>query len=287
MTISGFTFVRNGNKYGYPFVESIQSLLPLCDEIVVAVGNSDDGTLETIQSMNSPKIRILETTWDDSLRTGGHILAQQTDLALREVKGDWAFYLQADEVVHENDLEQIRNATQDALGDESIEGLLFKYHHFYGSYRYVGDSRRWYRREIRIVRNHIGASSWGDAQGFRIDGRKLRVKLIDAFIYHYGWVKPPHTQQQKQETFNRLWHTDDWIKRNVKSVPEFDYSNGGKLALFQGTHPKVMDQRIRQEDWIFNYDERKVQQTLRERILDRLERMTGYRIAEYKNYDLL
>jgi glycosyltransferase involved in cell wall biosynthesis len=284
MTISGFSFVRNGVLYDYPFLESIRSILPLCDEFILAVGNSSDDTLARVRALNEPKIKIVDTVWDDSLRSGGAILAHQTDIALRHTTGDWAFYLQADEVVHEKDLSLIRDGMEKYLRDKSVEGLLFKYLHFYGSYRYVGDSRRWYRREIRILRNGIGAHSWGDAQGFRIDSRKMKVRLIDATIYHYGWVKRPDIQQRKQRSFNRLWHSDDWISDHIKAAAEYNYSAGGKLQLFQGTHPRVMQERVRAEDWNYTYDEKQVSQTIRERFLDWLERKTGYRPAEYKNY---
>ncbi len=287
MKISGFSFVRNGTLYGYPFVESIQSLLPLCDEFVIAVGRSEDDTLRKIQSIRSSKIRIIETVWDDSLRTGGHVLAQQTDIALQQTSGDWAFYLQADEVVHEKDLDMIRDEAGRYLTDTAIEGLLFNYKHFYGSYRYVGASRRWYRREIRAVKNGIGVQSWGDAQGFRIGNRKLRVKQIGASIYHYGWVKPPRIQQQKQRTFNRLWHSDSWIEEHVKGGEQFDYAGGGKLELFKGTHPRVMEIKVNEENWDFAYDSTRVQQPMKERVLDWVERKTGYRVAEYKNYELI
>lgn len=103
MKIAGFTFVRNAIKFDYPIIEAITSILPICDEVVVAVGNSEDDTLGLIKSINSPKIKIIETIWDDSLREGGRVLAVETDKALAAVSPDvdWCFYIQGDEVVHE------------------------------------------------------------------------------------------------------------------------------------------------------------------------------------------
>jgi glycosyltransferase involved in cell wall biosynthesis len=287
MKVSGFSFVRNAVKFDYPFLESISSILPLCDEFVVAVGTSDDDTLERLRSFGSPKIRIIETVWDESERSGGKVLAQQTNIALEQVTGDWAFYLQADEVVHENDLPVIERAMKENLNRSHIEGLLFNYLHFYGSYAYVGASRRWYRREIRIIRNGIGARSWGDAQGFRIDNRKMRVKQIDASIYHYGWVKPPTVQMLKQQTFNRLWHDDGWVKEHVGSQAEFDYSNGGTLKPFRGTHPQVMRERVASQHWRFTYEPSRAKQSIKERLSDWFEARTQIRLGEYKNYILI
>ena len=287
MKVSGVSFVRNAIKFDYPFLESISSILPLCDEFIVAVGKSEDQTLQLLQSLGSPKIKIIETVWDDALREGGAILAQQTNVALHQATGDWAFYLQADEVVHESELPSIQSAMERFLSDRRVEGLLFSYNHFYGSYRYVGNSRRWYRREIRVVRNGVGVQSWGDAQGFRIDGRKLRVKPVDASIYHYGWVKPPSIQQAKQLSFNKLWHSDQWVEKNITKTAEYDYSQGGKLSVFHGSHPAAMKKRIEAEDWKFEYNSAKVRQSLKEKTLGWIEAKTGVRIGEYKNYEII
>jgi glycosyltransferase involved in cell wall biosynthesis len=287
MKVVGFTFVRNGVIYDYPFLESIHSLLPLCDELIVAVGRSNDKTLEQIQSLQSSKIRIIETIWDDTLRKSGTILSQQTNLALDQVTGDWAIYLQADEVLHEKEYAIIKNAMALYQSMNKVEGLLFHYKHFYGSYNYIGNSRRWYRREIRIVRPSSKVRSWGDAQGFRIDRRKLRVKLIDATIYHYGWVKPPDIQQLKQKYFNKLWHSDEWMDQHVGKIVEYDYYQGGKLKLFEGMHPAVMSERVHKQNWHFHYEQNKVQQPLKEKLLDSIEEKCGWRIGEYKNYVII
>jgi glycosyltransferase involved in cell wall biosynthesis len=287
MRISGFSFIRNGVIYDYPFLESLRSLLPLCDEVVLAVGQSDDDTLRRIEALNSPSIRIIPTVWDDSLREGGSILAQQTNIALDAVRGDWAVYLQADEVLHENDYDKICRAILDASADPRVEGLLFPYQHFYGSYEYVGASRRWYRNEVRVVRTGIGVRSWGDAQGFRIGSRKLKVKPVDAYVYHYGWVRPPDLQQRKQRSFHRYWHTDEWISSHVGDSEKFDYAKGGRLRRFTGTHPAVMKQRITMQDWRFEYDPRRAGGPFKDRVLDWLEEKTGLRPGEYRNYELL
>lgn len=290
MKVVGFTFVRNAIKYDYPVLESINSLLPLCDELAVAVGNSEDDTLALIQKINSPKIHIIETVWDDSLREGGRVLAVETDKALAVVPADadWAIYLQADEVLHEADYAAIRAGMERWKDDESVQGLLLNYRHFYGSYDYVGDSYRWYRREIRIVRPGIGVASYRDAQGFRLsDNSKLRVKLLDATVHHYGWVKTPAAMQRKQETFNKLWHSDEWVAQNVAPAEEFDYSQVDSLQRFVGTHPSVMLARIRQQNWRYDHDMSRNQHRFKDQFKRWLEQLTGYRLGEYCNYKLV
>ncbi len=284
--VSGFTFIRNGIRFDYPFRESITSLLPLVDELVIAVGDSDDGTREAVLGLNSPKIRVIDTQWDENLRTGGAILAQQTDIALKEIDGDWGIYLQGDEVLHEDDTDLIENALAHYSQDPDIEGLLFDYIHFYGSYSTVGDSRKWYRREIRAIRNGIGVRSWGDAQGFRRDGKKLRVAHVPARVYHYGWVKPPEVQRQKLTSFHRLWHPDSWVENRIASPDSFEYADGGRLSAFDGSHPWVMMDRIRKSDWHFDPKRSQERIGLKDKLLTAVEDMTGWRPGEYRNYIL-
>ncbi|MFY9309518.1 MAG: glycosyltransferase family 2 protein [Bacteroidia bacterium] len=289
MKVSGFTIVRNAIKYDYPIVEAIQSILPVCDEVVVAVGNSDDGTLELIKNIQSDKIKIVETVWDDSLRVGGAVLADETNKAFTAISddSDWAFYIQGDEIIHEQFLPAIRETMLKYKNAPEVEGLLFNYTHFYGSYDYIGDSRQWYRKEIRIIKNDKFISSYKDAQGFRKNGRKLNVKPVDASIFHYGWVKPPAAQQAKQQSFHKLWHDDTWMKEHIPEVEEFDYSAIDSLAHFKGQHPQVMKERINRMNWCFSFDPTKRRLSFKQRFLGWIESSTGWRIGEYKNYKIV
>ncbi len=289
MKVSGFTFIRNAIKYDYPIVEAIRSILPLCDEIIVAVGNSDDNTRELIQNIGDPRIKIIDTFWDDSLREGGRVLAVETDKAFDAIDpdSDWAVYIQGDEVLHEKYIPNIKKAMEKWLNDKNVDGLLFDYQHFYGSYSYIGDSRRWYRREVRVVRNDKNIRSYKDAQGFRKSNLPLKVKKADAAMYHYGWVKPPEAQQAKQQSFNKLWHTDEWVEKKVPKVDSFDYSKIDSVALFKGTHPEVMKERIKALNWEFTFDPSKKKLPFKSLFLRELEKLTGWRPGEYKNYRLI
>lgn len=289
MKVSGFTFIRNALKYDYPVVEAVRSILPLCDEVVVAVGRSEDATRELVAGIDPAKVRIIDTVWDDSLREGGRVLAVETDKAKAALAPDtdWAVYIQGDEVLHENSHAAVRAAMQRHLHEPHVEGLLFDYVHFYGAYDLVGDSRRWYRREVRIVRPDAAIRSWRDAQGFRKDGRPLRVKPAHGTIHHYGWVKHPAQQQAKQKTFNALWHDDHWLKQHVGEADAYDYATIDSLAPFTGTHPAVMKERIARMNWNFTFDPAKRVRKLKDRMLMAIEKATGWRIGEYRNYRLL
>lgn len=290
MRVAGFLFIRNAIKYNYPVEASIRSLLPLCDEVIVSIGKSEDDTEGLIRSIGSPKIKIHHTVWDDSLLKGGRVLAVETDKAFDQVPSDidWCIYLQGDEVIHENDYPAIRRSMEQYKDDPRVEGLLFKYRHFYGSYDYIGDSRRWYSHEIRVIRNDKSIRSYRDAQGFRKDGRKLQVKPIDAFIYHYGWVRHPMHQLQKHLEFEKLYDSDR-LARNIssKQTQEFDYSSIDSLVHFTGTHPAPMRCIIEKQNWHFSADISKKKFTLKTWLLYWIERYTGRRLFDYRNYKII
>ena len=291
MQVSGFSFVRNGIKLGYPVTEAIRSILPICDEFIIAVGKSEDDTLEQIKAIGDSKIRIIETEWDKNMFVRGQINSFQTNIALKECIGDWCFYIQADEVMHEKFLPLIEAEMKKFLHDDGVQGLLFDYLHFWGSYDYYQDSRRWYRHEIRIIKNNFGIESWESAQGFRRIGRKVRVVKIDADIYHYGWVRPPKVMKEKQIAFQSLRHDEAWLQKTFADTPkEFDYGDPKYLAKFEETHPEVMKERIKELNWDFSKG--KYAGNPHEKLFSRIrsyfeDKVIHYRIGEYKNYILL
>ncbi|MEP6763294.1 MAG: glycosyltransferase family 2 protein [Gemmatimonadaceae bacterium] len=248
VTISGFMVVRNAVLMKYPVVEAIKSILPVVDEFVVAVGAGDDNTRDLVAAIDSSKIRIVDTVWDRSRNRGGHILAEKTNEALALCRGTWCFYLQADEIVHERDLPAIRAACATYASNLQIEALLFSYVHFYGSFHVVARARNWYRNEVRIVRNGIGARSIGDAQSFSVDKRKPQVARIDAHIMHYGWAKPPVDMGRKVSQF-AFWYERGFVESDRPAVFQFRQLYG--LAPFTGTHPQVMHALVAAQDWKF------------------------------------
>jgi len=288
MKVTGFTFIKNAIKFDYPIIESINSILPICDEFVIAVGKSDDDTLKLIEGIKSDKIRIIHTVWDESKREGGVVLAAETDKAYAAIKDDtdWAFYIQGDEVIHEKYLDTIYESMVRYKDDMKVDGLLFNYLHFFGSYDYVGRSSQWYKHEIRVVRYDKSVCSYRDAQGFRKgDNKKLVVKPIDAYVYHYGWVKDPRTMKSKQLNAIKYYRDDEWIDKNIAKGDEFDYSNIDCLLPFDGTHPKVMTERIKSRNWKFDHDISKNKIRLKERFKGFMKKYLGWNL-DYQNYIL-
>ncbi len=294
--ISGFTFVRNGFTYGYPFLASIRSLLPIVDELVVVVGDSTDGTREAIEELGDHKIKIIDSIWDEESRTNGKIFAQQTNIGIAHTKGNWCFHLQVDEVLHESAKETILAYIQTANGLDEIDGLIFPFYHFWGDYDHIRNTRKTHRFEIRAFKNNRNVFSYHDSQGFRKytsfntyeaneKGAKLNVLNTGVPVYHYSYARNPRLMQKKFIYFNRFYHDDSWIKRHINRIT-FDYRDVDKLELFKGEHPVYMKEIINRKDWDFIHDISKSNMSLRYRFLYEFEKLTNYRLFEYKNYKL-
>ena len=316
MKISGFTFVKNATKLYYPVKESILSILPVVDEFVIALGKSDedDYTKEEILSIQSEKIKIIDTEWNLEAYPHNTIFAQQTDLAKNACEGDWLFYLQSDELVHEKYLEIIKNACEKYLDDLEVEGLLFEYRHFWGDYEHYHEAHNWYPREIRIIRNDPKIHSWKDAQSFRKfdafnysyqdyskkeGSQKLQVARIFAWIHHYGWVRPPRLMSAKTKSSATTFWGSRKAEDELKAMPEsFDYGPLNKLKIYKDSHPNVLKSWIDKFDWQdqLQYDGKRnprrlihKHEKLRYRLLSHIEHnlLNGKQIGGFRNYRIV
>lgn len=293
--IAGYTYVRNGFEYGVPFIESIKSVLPVCEEFIVVVGDSTDGTREAIEALNSPKIKIVDTQWDMNLRKGGKVFAQQSNIGIDAINGDWVFHIQADEVMHENDLPKIKEAVERYSKDLEVDGLLFPFLHFWGDYNHIQNSRRVHRNEIRVFKNRGLIRAYRDSQGFRkyktIDGyesgaepgQKLKVKFLNAPVYHYNGVKDHLAMHNKIKNFNYFYGADIEAPENSG----FNYHTVPRVTKFKGLHPVVMRDKIEGYKHVFEHDRSQAAWKPKDKLIQPIEDLFGYRFGEYKNYILL
>lgn len=249
--ISAFTFIRNGNALGYPFVPSIRSVLPLCDEMIVNVPRSTDGTLDSVKSIKDPKIKIIESEWDDNDKSGDPIFRRHTDKPLELCTGDWCVYIQGDEVLHEESIPAMRASMERELNNPKVQGLLVDYTNFYGSYWTEVYSFGWYYEEVRVVRRDPKIRSWGGAQGFRTtDGQKLRVKKSGGRYFHYSCALEPEVARKKRGNLASMFGREDQVKRRLETRPNY-YDDDQKVKPFKGTHPAVMKEIVAAADWTY------------------------------------
>ncbi len=295
MKISGFTFARNADLLYYPIKESILSILPICDEFIALIGkgDSEDRTRKIVESLQSPKIRIVDTVWREKEALGDHVFREQANLGLAQCTGDWCFHLQPDEVVHENHLPVIQDKCRDLLGHGEVEGLLFNFRHFWGDYDHYQVNHKWFTHEIRIVRNGLGIESYRDSQSFRLRGGKLHVAPIDADIFHYGWVRPPGVMQKKRVLFTAAGVGASAARQAHQTDPEvFDFGPLNRIPVFKGTHPAVMKEWIGKCNWKDSLDYRGTSKKrfghdrLKYKVLTWMEQklFNGKQIGGFKNY---
>lgn len=283
--ISGFTIVRNAVKLDFPLEASIRSILPICDEVVVNVGRSDDDTLGVVRGIQDPRIRILETEWDMTKRN--FVFGEETQRAMKACRFPWGVYIQADEVLHENGARELREAIERNDADPQVEGLLVRYLHFYGGLDTIATHRRWYRREVRTIRldPQLDIRPYQGAQGFRVgpELRKIRSRLTGAVMYHYGWGRPARAIQAKREVTRGFFP-----EKQPEGTPLLPWMP--LLRPFQGEHPAVARQWVeaRRYDPERQIGPRRLRpQHLRLYLSEAIERITGRRVFEFRNYTLV
>jgi glycosyltransferase involved in cell wall biosynthesis len=283
MKVSGFSFIRDGVRLGYPFEESIRSALPVCDEFIVAVGASDDGTWERLQAMDEPKLKLLPTQWNEQCRRHGFVYGQQKMIAQYNCSGDWAFYLEGDEVLHERDHERLRAAMHHYLDDDAVEVLAFDYYHFYGDARHLHVSSQAYRRAARIIRNRLRSlapdglywvmikdRTWHGGRNKRRT-RYPRAAALNIPIYHYGNARDARFLKIKAATGNQYWATDVFYDIYGDIDPH-------QIGPFEGDHPAVMASWLQTHaspGFEFNPAHRLTRRERKHRVLAKLEKRLG------------
>lgn len=287
MRISGFTIVRNAVRLDFPVIPAIRSVLDACDEFVVNVGRSDDETRDLIGSIGDARIRIVDREWDFTQRE--RVLSIETQYALEACRGDWGIYIQADEVLGDGGARLLRDAIAACAGDARVEGLVVSYLHFYGGFDLVSTHREWYRREVRAVRFGGGVHSYGDAQGFRVGpgDRRIRARLTDAVMYHYGWARPSAAIREKFEASKTIfpWSRDRSARKQVQEFLDWI----PLLRRFEGAHPAVVREWIAtRADHVHRIGGRRLKpRHLRLYLSAAIERLAGVRPFEYRNYELV
>jgi len=285
MKVSAFTFIKNGQILGYPFLQSIQSVLDIVDEFVINVGQSEDDTLSMIRSLDNPKIRIIESVWNSSMKDRGYVYGQQKMIAQFNCSGDWAFYIEGDEVYHEKDLEKIRESMKLHLNDSNVEALIFDFYHFYGNTNSILNSPGWYRSEARIIKNSVRSYAPDGLFWLVLDsnkkGRYPKVKHTGASCYHYGWARNENKMNLKSQKVQQYWG---------KQFIKIDYSqmDGSIIELFKGTHPKIIEDWLSEEKSLFQVDSNYVptKKQRKHQIMIKLEKLFGIDLSK-KHYKLV
>lgn len=291
--VCGFSFGRNLTQLNYPVEVAVQSVLPLCKRFVFAVGASDDDTRDRVAAIDTSgmnggqggRIDILDTQWPE-LQIDGTVLAIEANKALdaaeQIAKDDgctWGFYIQADEVIHEDDHALIASAMSHWADQPHVKALLFRYLHFVLDYETTDP---WmYHKACRVMRLDGSCRIYGDACGPGLPtyaGTKNKDGYLDkrllgehvawaskaapdmaerdywfnasrpaARVFHYGWVKDKAQLDAKFAMVDKLWwgtlDPEEKARRKNNKFGQF-MDRYPALKKFTGTHPTLMADRI-------------------------------------------
>jgi glycosyltransferase involved in cell wall biosynthesis len=173
MTISAFTMVTDGIKYGYPFIENIKSMLPLVDEYIIIDGGSTDGTRKAIESLNESKVKIVndeDTKWEynwDFWR-----IIHNFNRGFQECKGDIVLCLDADYIIHEDSYDGLFQSFKDMINLNKIQSQ-------YCRYNFMLADRFFFKKDRTLAVNMKLCKE-----------KRLNVKWgID--LEHWGWGAEP------------------------------------------------------------------------------------------------
>ena len=152
--ISGFMIAKNLLKQGYPFVEAVASALPICDEFLISDGYSTDGTFELLQKMAllNRKIKVSRYNWLTTKSLS--VLTDATNEVRKKCSFEHIFYVQANEIVPENDIEVIKSLPEIL---PQARTFCFPFSHVLGNQKWAEQFR------LRFSKNEPGIIAVGDA----------------------------------------------------------------------------------------------------------------------------
>ncbi|MGE5397510.1 MAG: glycosyltransferase [Chitinophagales bacterium] len=162
----------------------LDSVVGLVDEMVIVDTGSTDRTIEICRSYHA---QVFEYSWNDNF-------AEARNFGLGKVTQDWVLWLDADEEVAREDIQELSN--QDLFAD--YDALSVPLINFYGEK--VDHDEIAQIAQPRFFRNHMG---------FRFENKihewlnvssaydQDRVGFMDLKIYHYGYLNNQVENKQK------------------------------------------------------------------------------------------
>ncbi len=146
--ISGFMIVKNVLKPGYPFVEAIASALPICDEFLISDGYSTDGTYEIVQKISklNKKVKVFRQEWPREKKLA--ILGEATNAIRRKCRFNYIFHIQANEIVHEANIEFIKALPEMC---PSVKTFSFPFLHLMWRYKWSQEFRLRFSKNLPYI----------------------------------------------------------------------------------------------------------------------------------------
>jgi glycosyltransferase involved in cell wall biosynthesis len=257
MTLGAFTYVYNMIDYDYPFEESVKSIIDVVDQFVICECNSTDNTADLVEKLRLEypnKIKVIHRNWVLHFTE----ISSVANFAMSHLNTDYAFQLQADEVVHHDSLDELKDIVN-ILSLNNLTAAKVHYTHFMANYETTFPFC--YDSLVRIVKMNSPWRVIGDGVQFAYpDGQIHDEKVFDSNIqiFHYGKVKDPVKGWKKEWDFQQLYVDIGFpdpkmleMKNKIGAKCDYIYLFrehvlNKTINKFTGTHPNVMENRIKQ-----------------------------------------
>lgn len=234
-SIGGLLVTHNCLEYDYCFEAALDSLFPLCDEVVVSDSGSTDGTLERLYEIaeKQTKLRIVQYPWNPPVGAGHGWFIEWLNHSRKHLTTKYQMSLDADEVLHEDSYAEIFDAARIGVP------LYMTRLNFWKDHRRIAPPGKivghWVLRFGRADLPTISDAPEGPAP--------IAEGAISSNcqIFHYGFIRRKEAFFAKSKVMQKAWF-NDYDKRLVRAeqeniswhdltLPESD------LLPFSGTHP--------------------------------------------------
>lgn len=250
-TLGGNVCVRDGIRLDYCWRECINSLLPVCETVVVCDGGSTDGTLEEVRAWcdREPKLRLCQWPWPNPVRD----IEWFTDwlsYCREHVPCDTQIQLDADEVLYEDSYQVLelykRNGHRHALRCQRLN--------FWRDHRSLIPPGVCLGHEVvRVAPQDV----WLASDGAHPKGGDAAAMAIgsSAQIFHYGFLRRREAYFAKSKLLHgyffgsfdpRLTQAETDTKDGgnwMEKIANVEWTE--RLVPYSGPHPAVAHQWLR------------------------------------------
>lgn len=250
-TLAGILCVRNGFELDYNWEISGESLLGVCDELVLSDCESSDGTRERMNewSARDSRITLHSYPWSNPINTN-EWWVDWLNTARQHAKSDAVMFLDADEVLHEDSYETVRRAA-----DNGLAGFCHRYNFWRDAQHLIPEGKCCGHEVLRIgPKNNWFPSDYPDPHGRDAD-IIAKAQHLDIRIFHYGFLRKREAFFKKAREVQRIWAGtfDPRLEAAEKFEGNWSEMPGvtgweNQLVDFTGTHPKIAHQWLKERN---------------------------------------
>lgn len=256
-TLGGAVCVRNGNDLDYCWKEAVQSLLPVCDEVVlcIATGNSDATEAEARAWAHiEPKLKICIYAWPDPV-ADLDFWVNWLNYAREHIRADWHFQLDADEILADWSYPLLRAFVKEqSTMRRPATGIVTRYNFWRDHRHLIPEGNCLAKRVIRLAPRDLWLGSdcphpkAREAQDRSVSVSEITPEytLRDIEIFHYGFLRRHEALLNKGRANGQFFFgaVDSRIETAAKEGANWSQSAclpdwTRNLDKYEGKHPAI------------------------------------------------